>query len=45
MALEAVKEFLKTNHDKVDRVVFCLFLDKDVDAYQEQMQKFFPVGK
>ncbi len=28
---------------QVDRVIFCLFLDKDVDAYEAQMQKFFPV--
>ena len=28
---------------QVDRVIFCLFLEKDVDIYEKLMQKYFPV--
>ena len=28
---------------QVDRVVFCLFLEKDVKIYEREMQRFFPV--
>ena len=38
--LECIKTFLF--YVKVDRVIFCLFLDKDVDIYEKQMQLFFP---
>ncbi len=27
---------------QVERVIFCLFLDKDVEIYEKQMQLFFP---
>ena len=30
---------------QVDRVIFTLFLDKDVDIYEKQMQFFFPVNQ
>ena len=26
----------------MERVIFCLFLPKDIKIYEEQMQKFFP---
>ena len=28
---------------QVDRIIFTLFLDKDVEIYEKQMQLFFPV--
>lgn len=41
VALQATKDFLLKNADKVDRVIFCLFLKKDIDIYEVEMQKFF----
>ncbi|KAL3872956.1 hypothetical protein ACJMK2_036125 [Sinanodonta woodiana] len=43
VALKVVREFLTANTDSVDRVIFCLFLAKDVDLYEENMQIYFPV--
>jgi len=42
VALETVKSFLTKDSDKVDRVIFCLFLESDVSIYEKQMQLFFP---
>lgn len=28
---------------QMDRVIFCLFMPKDVSIYEEQMQVFFPI--
>jgi hypothetical protein len=28
---------------QVDRVIFCLFLEKDVEIYEKLMQIYFPV--
>ena len=43
VAIKTVKEFIKKNPDKVDRVIFCLFLDKDVEIYEKLMQEYFTV--
>jgi len=43
VALKTVHEFLKKNPDQVDRVIFCLFLEKDISIYEMDMQKIFPV--
>ena len=44
IALKAVRNFLMQNHGKkVDRIIFCLFMQSDVDIYEKQMQLFFPV--
>jgi O-acetyl-ADP-ribose deacetylase (regulator of RNase III) len=45
VAIKTVRTFLESNFDKVDRVLFTLFLDKDVDKYEKQMQFFFPVNQ
>merc|ERR1712062_244235 len=45
VAIKTVRTFLESNFDKVDRVIFTLFLDKDVDIYEKQMQFFFPVNQ
>ncbi|XP_076367886.1 LOW QUALITY PROTEIN: macro domain-containing protein CT2219-like [Tachypleus tridentatus] len=44
VALKAVREWLETedNASKVQRIIFCLFLEKDVKIYEELMQKYFP---
>jgi len=43
VAIRTVRSFLQSNFDQVDRVIFTLFLEKDVDIYEKQMQLFFPV--
>jgi len=41
VALDTVRTFLEQHSDKVDRVIFCLFLEKDVEIYEQQMQFYF----
>jgi len=43
VALRAVREFLENNHEKVERVIFCLFLPVDVKLYKERMHLMFPL--
>ena len=45
VALDAVREFLETSPhgDKVERIIFCLFLDRDVAVYEKLMPFFFPI--
>ncbi|XP_022091316.1 O-acetyl-ADP-ribose deacetylase MACROD2-like isoform X2 [Acanthaster planci] len=45
VALETVQKWLETNDKSdIERVVFCLFLDSDVEIYEEQLPKFFPLN-
>lgn len=38
-----VREFLESYSENVDRIVFCLFGDDDVDIYERSLQSYFPV--
>ncbi|OAG13261.1 MACRO domain-containing protein 1 [Alternaria alternata] len=44
VALETVRKFLddEAKADKLDRVIFCNFLQKDEDAYFKNIPNFFP---
>lgn len=42
IALKTTRTFLEKHHQDVDRVIFCLFLQKDVDIYQKRMPIIFP---
>ncbi|KAH7385391.1 hypothetical protein DE146DRAFT_621476 [Phaeosphaeria sp. MPI-PUGE-AT-0046c] len=42
VALETVRKFLDDQADKLDRVVFCNFLEKDEVAYFKHIPIFFP---
>jgi len=42
VALKTVRSFLEKNHQSVDRIIFCLFLDVDVELYKERMPIIFP---
>lgn len=46
VALNTVREFLETpeNADKVDRIIFCLFLPQDVSVYERLLQEYFPTS-
>jgi len=37
-----VRRFLERNGDRVDRVIFCLFLKEDVQLYRERLGIIFP---
>ncbi|ODM96835.1 O-acetyl-ADP-ribose deacetylase MACROD2 [Orchesella cincta] len=43
VALTTVREFLEKNSDKVDRVIFTVFLEEDKQVYEDLMQKYFPI--
>jgi len=45
VALNTVREFLESSpHSQdVERIIFCLFLDKDVAIYERLMPMFFPI--
>ncbi|KAL8711823.1 MAG: hypothetical protein Q9220_003767 [cf. Caloplaca sp. 1 TL-2023] len=43
VACQTVRDFLATEQgNKLDRVIFCCFLDKDMREYEENMPVFFP---
>ncbi|KAJ8914558.1 hypothetical protein NQ315_010022 [Exocentrus adspersus] len=43
VAAYTVRKFLEANSDKVDRIIFCLFLDIDKDIYKGLLQSYFPL--
>lgn len=43
VALKTVRNFLIQHSDKVDRIIFCLFLESDVEIYETELQLYFPV--
>jgi len=44
VALSKTREFLTEHKDKVDRIIFCTFLDVDTKIYGSLMQHYFPVA-
>merc|ERR1712200_120309 len=42
MALRTARRFLEKHHQNVDRIIFCLFLQVDVDLYMKYLPIFFP---
>jgi len=42
VALSSVRKWLEENDNAIDKVVFCLFLDKDIKAYEAELPKWFP---
>ena len=45
VALRSVRRFLEEHGETVDRVVLCLFLQKDVTLYRERMAVVFNVRR
>ncbi|KAH3911912.1 ADP-ribose phosphatase [Parastagonospora nodorum] len=45
VALQTVRQFLDEDGkaEKLDRVIFCNFLEKDENAYYREIQKYFPM--
>lgn len=42
VALRTTREFLEEHHQKVERIIFCLFLPKDVTLYKQRLSHIFP---
>jgi len=45
IALRTSREFLEEHHQKVERIIFCLFLPRDVKLYKERLSLMFPASK
>nr|AEE62628.1 unknown [Dendroctonus ponderosae] len=45
VAVYNVRKFLERESDKIDRVIFCIFLEVDKNIYQQVLQTYFPVVK
>ncbi|KAM5245543.1 ADP-ribose glycohydrolase MACROD2 [Ctenodactylus gundi] len=43
IALGTIKEWLAKNHQEVDRIIFCVFLEVDFKIYKKKMSDFFPL--
>ncbi|XP_048032298.1 ADP-ribose glycohydrolase MACROD1 isoform X3 [Megalobrama amblycephala] len=44
VALRTVREYLEQNHEKLDRVIFCVFLKSDKELYETMLSAYFPQG-
>eukprot|EP00079_Xenopus_tropicalis_P035138 XP_017948909.1 PREDICTED: O-acetyl-ADP-ribose deacetylase MACROD1 isoform X2 [Xenopus tropicalis] len=44
MALSTIREFLEENKDKFDRVIICVFLEKDEEIYLRKLPDYFPLA-
>lgn len=42
VALETTRRWLEVHHDKVDMIVFCTFLEKEWDCYEQLLPYYFP---
>ncbi|XP_021245626.1 O-acetyl-ADP-ribose deacetylase MACROD2 isoform X3 [Numida meleagris] len=43
IALSTTKEWLSKNHNEVDRIIFCAFLEVDYKIFKKKMGEFFPI--
>ncbi|XP_067278545.1 ADP-ribose glycohydrolase MACROD2 [Pseudorasbora parva] len=41
IALKTVHEWIVSNQDEIDRVIFCVFLETDYEIYKRKMSDFF----
>ncbi|XP_064407918.1 ADP-ribose glycohydrolase MACROD1 isoform X4 [Latimeria chalumnae] len=44
VALKTVRDWLEAHGEKVDRVIFCVFLETDEEIYKRKLSQYFPVG-
>ncbi|XP_070806426.1 ADP-ribose glycohydrolase MACROD1 isoform X3 [Pituophis catenifer annectens] len=43
VVLDTLHNWLENNKDKVERLIICVFLEKDDEIYKEKLPKFFPI--
>ncbi|XP_075795218.1 ADP-ribose glycohydrolase MACROD1 isoform X2 [Pelodiscus sinensis] len=44
VVLRTLREWLEVNKEKVDRLVICVFQEKDEEIYKEKLPFYFPIG-
>ncbi|GAB1302121.1 ADP-ribose glycohydrolase MACROD1 [Apodemus speciosus] len=44
VVLATLREWLEQHKDKVDRLIICVFLEKDEGVYRARLPHYFPVG-
>uniref|UniRef100_A0A8C9LNN5 Mono-ADP ribosylhydrolase 1 n=1 Tax=Piliocolobus tephrosceles TaxID=591936 RepID=A0A8C9LNN5_9PRIM len=44
VVLATLREWLEQHKDKVDRLIICVFLEKDEDIYRSRLPHYFPVA-
>uniref|UniRef100_A0A8C4MV76 Mono-ADP ribosylhydrolase 1 n=1 Tax=Equus asinus TaxID=9793 RepID=A0A8C4MV76_EQUAS len=44
IVLATLREWLEQHKDKVDRLIICVFLEKDEAIYRQRLPHYFPVG-
>jgi O-acetyl-ADP-ribose deacetylase len=42
IALETVRNWLEVEHENVERIIFVVFSEKELQVYQTKMQHYFP---
>ncbi|KAI7688243.1 ADP-ribose glycohydrolase MACROD1 [Sarcoptes scabiei] len=44
VALATTRDWLQrdSNHKKIERIIFCLFLEKDIKIYEDLLNRYFP---
>lgn len=45
VVLATLREWLEQHKDKVDRLIICVFLEKDEQIYLQRLPHYFPVGR
>ncbi|XP_026580340.1 O-acetyl-ADP-ribose deacetylase MACROD1-like [Pseudonaja textilis] len=43
VVLNTLHNWLEDNKDKVERLIVCVFLEKDDEIYKEKLPKYFPI--
>lgn len=43
VAAAEVRKCLEEHAEKIDRIIFCVFLPKDLELYEDILQSYFPV--
>ncbi|XP_015376644.1 PREDICTED: macro domain-containing protein mll7730-like [Diuraphis noxia] len=43
VALKAIRGFLEHDHNLIERIIFCVFLDSDKEFYEKYLPLFFPL--
>ncbi|KAE9523235.1 hypothetical protein AGLY_016335 [Aphis glycines] len=43
VALKAIRDFLEHDHNLIERIIFCVFLDTDKEYYEKYLPLFFPL--
>lgn len=43
VVMTTVRNWLLDNQEHIDRIIFCVFLSRDIDVYQKNLLKYFPI--